>query len=432
MDLRRTEVLEARNKYYTRMSTEGNSGTSDQVSTQVTPIDPITNIHATPTTNTISIGDIPIGEPPQSNAVEDVADCSQTIETVGDISHDIIEINSDAEGDSDDDIRITDVRETTPHEDIVEMSWGNVDDEEDDDIQIVDERPLLQPRNFTRQQGRNYHQHVHNRRNPQRGYNPNPFDTITEQGISNLLRGQTPTNLIQVLGAAYRTHFPNGTPFGSHAHFHEHIQHHLHNLPPNPVHQRMLELMFISDEDDPDYTDPDQIDNAIMNRIEQEAEDVLDRRLVSENLNNRKTLDEKKEAAHKTLEGYTTTISPEKELGCEVCGVILGLGIPLDFKVDHRYNKNIVNYIKHYRVLAPWFCQTQITQLDRDLSKRIFASKCGHAYCGRCVKNIGNKPKRTRLREITITNPHVYAPIKCPGDECQRKLTPKSFVEVYY
>ncbi|ODV78028.1 uncharacterized protein CANTADRAFT_293859 [Suhomyces tanzawaensis NRRL Y-17324] len=186
--------------------------------------------------------------------------------------------------------------------------------------------------------------------------------------------------------------------------------------------------------DDYGLGDPDAIESSIMNRIERENESAMDQRLANENMFNRKVLQEKKEQALNEKHGYTNNISPQLTIGCELCGVVLGEGIPSDFKPDSRYNENFEKYIKEYRVQAPWFCALQCTSADIDLSKRIFASKCGHVFCGRCVKNIANRPRRTKNTPLvySITNPSLVSPPKCPGPDCNKKFTAKNFLELYY
>jgi predicted RNase H-related nuclease YkuK (DUF458 family) len=190
---------------------------------------------------------------------------------------------------------------------------------------------------------------------------------------------------------------------------------------------------------DPDYSEYNEandydnaVENSIMQRIERENELAVDTRLANEQVFNRKTLLEKKEIAKKEIAGYTNNIKESVELCCELCGVILGDGIEEDFKPDSRYNNDMERYMKMYRVHAPWFCIKQCTHGDIDLSKRIFRARCGHVFCGRCVRNIGNKPRKLKSMGITIDNPLYYAPKKCPAEDCKKQFTAKGFKEAYF
>lgn len=169
------------------------------------------------------------------------------------------------------------------------------------------------------------------------------------------------------------------------------------------------------------YSPSDDVSASIMDRLEREDEQTLDRRIEKENVHNRKMLLKKREVATAETEGYSTNISPEVNLMCELCGVVLGEGVPSDFKPDPKYNSELAKYASEFRVNAPWFCALQFFDMDFELSKRAFAARCGHVFCGRCIKNIGNRAsgRRTRkVEEMTITNPHIYAPRKCPAEDC--------------
>lgn len=186
--------------------------------------------------------------------------------------------------------------------------------------------------------------------------------------------------------------------------------------------------------EDDDYNDNDDaVENSIMQRIERENERQVDTRLANEQVFNRKTLLDKQEISKQEILGYTNDIKENIDVCCELCGVILGDGIEDDFKPDPRYNNDIEKYMKMYRVHAPWFCIKQCTQADIDLSKRIFRSRCGHVFCGRCVRNIGNKPRKLKATMgITIDNPQYYAPKKCPAPDCKKQFTVKGFQEAYF
>lgn len=194
--------------------------------------------------------------------------------------------------------------------------------------------------------------------------------------------------------------------------------------------QRALFRMFHS------FSPPDEVSSVIMRRLELEDENTLDRKIESENRHNRKMLMQKQYMADGEVEGYTSNISPEKNHMCELCGVILGEGIPKDFQPDAKYDENLAEHAQKYRVNAPWFCIRQCFEADIELSKRVFMAKCGHVFCGRCIKNIGNRPtgRRSKKNErLTILNPHVSAPRKCPAPECGFTFTnsKRTFTELY-
>lgn len=180
--------------------------------------------------------------------------------------------------------------------------------------------------------------------------------------------------------------------------------------------------------------EPVNIENSIMERIERDNDNAVDSRLATEKIYNRKFLNEKKELTKKESNGYTNDISPKMGVCCELCAIPLGEGMPDDFEVDHRYDTNIEEYSKQYHANAPWFCIRMCSEADIALSKRVFIAKCGHVYCGRCVKNIGNRPPRakTKSMDLTILNPQVYSPRKCPAPECNRQFSLKGFTELYF
>lgn len=194
--------------------------------------------------------------------------------------------------------------------------------------------------------------------------------------------------------------------------------------------QRALFRMFHS------YGSTDAVSNTIMERLARDDEAALDRKIESENIHNRKMLRQKKKIAAEEAEGYTNNVSPEQKLLCELCGVELGEGIPADFKPDPRYDENLEEYAGKYRVNAPWFCIRQCFDADIELSKRVFAAKCGHVFCGRCIKNIGNRApgRRSNKKEkLSIMNPQISAPRKCPAKGCGIMFTrgKKTFTELF-
>ncbi|KAI5969284.1 hypothetical protein CANMA_001731 [Candida margitis] len=182
---------------------------------------------------------------------------------------------------------------------------------------------------------------------------------------------------------------------------------------------------------------PDDFENSIMQRIEEDNNRAADARLERESNYNRKSMMEKQKlaAAENSKGTHTSKINSGDNLVCELCGVTLGEGVPEDFKGDPKYDHNFAKYADQYRTQAPWFCVNPFTSADHDLSKRIFASKCGHTFCGRCVKNIGGRPTRKAKDSpsgFTVKNPSIYAPTKCPAKDCAKKFVAKAFTEVYF
>lgn len=171
----------------------------------------------------------------------------------------------------------------------------------------------------------------------------------------------------------------------------------------------------------------------IMERIDRDNEQIIDRKLRDENQYNRSIVKEKREGIKREVQGYKSAISHDDNIGCELCGVTLGEGIPGDFKPDIKYSKKLLIYSAENNCLAPWFCFKQLTDTDKDLSKRVFIAKCGHLYCGRCIKNIGNRPRIKRGQPLDIDNPNIYAPNHCIATECNTKFRGKNvFTELYF
>lgn len=205
----------------------------------------------------------------------------------------------------------------------------------------------------------------------------------------------------------------------------------LDNFPEIMLHQqRALFRMFHS------FSPPDQVSSAIMERLEREDENTLDRKIESENRHNRKLLLQKQYVAKDETPGYTNNVAPDTNLLCELCGVVLGEGIPADFKPDPNYDDELPVHAERFRVQAPWFCIRQCFDMDIQLSKRVFMAKCGHTFCGRCIKNIGNRPPGRRSKkkeELSILNPQISAPRKCPAPECGSTFnkSKRTFTELY-
>ncbi|SGZ51312.1 CIC11C00000002957 [Sungouiella intermedia] len=185
------------------------------------------------------------------------------------------------------------------------------------------------------------------------------------------------------------------------------------------------------------YGQQDVVSNTIMERLARDDEAALDRKIANENIHNRRVLQQKEGVAAGEAEGYTNNITANENLMCELCGVELGEGIPSDFKPDPRYDENLSEYAGRFRVNAPWFCIRQCFDADIELSKRVFAAKCGHVFCGRCIKNIGNRPpgrqSKKQSEALSIINPQISAPRKCPAKDCGIMFTKgkKTFSELF-
>lgn len=176
------------------------------------------------------------------------------------------------------------------------------------------------------------------------------------------------------------------------------------------------------------------MEQSILSRIEQDNETTINKKQRLEILFNRKALNAKKDIVKNELEGYTNNLSPSQKVACELCGVILGQGIPEDFKPDLRYDKEFLKYSTQYKVNAPWFCIKECSAIDIEFSKRVFAAKCGHLYCGRCVRNIVNRPPGKKKSKVaTIDNSLVRCPKKCVASSCEVQFKGKRyFRELYF
>lgn len=181
-------------------------------------------------------------------------------------------------------------------------------------------------------------------------------------------------------------------------------------------------------------TDASAMERSIMERIDRENDRDLDGKLRQENKYNTKQLQAKQAIAAHEQHGYTNDISPQTPFTCELCAVPLGTGIPAEFTPNAKYDANLERYSRLYRVQAPWFCSRQISPVDIDLSKRVFVAKCGHLYCGRCIKNIGNRPRHKRAsKQLTIENPGLSCPRRCPAAGCNVEFRGKrTFTELYF
>lgn len=131
--------------------------------------------------------------------------------------------------------------------------------------------------------------------------------------------------------------------------------------------------------------------------------------------------------------GYTSGTSKDVELVCPLCGVVLGLGIPTEFEKHDGTGseEQYTQQIQQFGCQAPYQMVALITEVDRQMSKKVYYAKCGHVYCGRCVQRIGNRTKKKSRMAKTIENPGVYAPSKCVVEGCTKLLRGGRFVEIY-
>lgn len=173
---------------------------------------------------------------------------------------------------------------------------------------------------------------------------------------------------------------------------------------------------------------------AIMDRINRADENSLDRKIESENKHMKNMLKKKQCISSAELDGYTNNIAKDHDYMCELCGVILGEGIPANFEPDPEFDDNFEQHTSVSQVRAPWFCIRQCFSSDKNLSKKVFAAKCGHVFCGRCMKNIGKRlaaKRGKKSKAITILNPRIYAPRKCPAKRCGFKFKKSRFMELF-
>lgn len=180
------------------------------------------------------------------------------------------------------------------------------------------------------------------------------------------------------------------------------------------------------------------VDQHIMNIIEQRENQEADKK---RNINESATKayhDYCEEKIKSIKAPYTTTLDPEEDYVCILCGVTLGEGLPEEFRGNIKHTK-LEKLQEENDVTAPYQALNLITDADRDLAKRIFISTCGHTYCGRCVKNISGvkailKEKKNKFKKTDkdIDNPFIYAPSKCIAPGCNIGLVAKRrFNEIF-
>lgn len=201
----------------------------------------------------------------------------------------------------------------------------------------------------------------------------------------------------------------------------------MHWFRPFAFHPFSLEFNFSSAEH--------SVSANVLEAIRRSEEREINQKLQKEDKINHKTLAKKKQIAETSMEGYISTISAEINYVCELCAVVLGEGIPADFTPDPKYDENIEEHASALRTNAPWFCLRQCFDSDYELLRRVFAAKCGHVFCGRCIKNIGNRPSLRSKRNAgvaNITDPRISAPRKCPVKDCGAGFMGKrTFTELF-
>lgn len=212
-----------------------------------------------------------------------------------------------------------------------------------------------------------------------------------------------------------------------------------------------LHGLFVDDEEDEDYypgmelpvlrhvwqhpVADDEVPQDLMEMIQRREEAEFDKKR-EKNLDGtagvQREMDERVAAIK---EPFTTKIDQQEEYVCPLCAVTLGVGIPDDF-TSNRASRPLPAWQESEDVRAPFRALELVTAADRDLSKRVFVARCGHTYCGRCVRNISKaremKGRRYKREENDITNLYVCSPKQCIGADCSKRLTGKTaFVEVF-
>lgn len=214
------------------------------------------------------------------------------------------------------------------------------------------------------------------------------------------------------------------------------------------------------------FNNEQQSTQNIINIIQQREEREKDVK-IKELTNKNKVLEEKIIHESKYLpEGYNSNFNPDIEKAieldndndneqdennvdssfqeipiCNLCGVELGAGIPNEFIGISIDDKKILfdNLVIKYNSPCPYQSLSKPSQLDRDLSKRTFISKCGHVFCGRCFTRIGNAKGNKKLSKKKLlelkgpSNPNNYGPRFCPAKDCDAIIRAKGKLkEIYF
>lgn len=200
---------------------------------------------------------------------------------------------------------------------------------------------------------------------------------------------------------------------------------------------------------------PENIMRILQDRDEQRENDRIRSRT------NIATGEKKKMAKDSRISGtmkkkYSNNLGEENQNDvCVLCGITLLQGIPADYNSEEKLNKRdeeIKDLVKE-GFQSPWRAWEKFSNMELDLSKKVFFAPCGHMYCGRCVNNImkyrsltarqrKDELKKTKngkgdLSRVSATgmdfeNPGFSAPLKCVADECTKRFVGKTpFNELY-
>lgn len=139
---------------------------------------------------------------------------------------------------------------------------------------------------------------------------------------------------------------------------------------------------------------------------------------------------------------------------CVLCGTTFLQGIPTNYNEipdDNAEKEKEVKDLLKEGFRSPWRSWEKFTNIEIDLSKKVFFSSCGHMYCGRCVNNIMRfrglsiKQRKDELKKVKngnsdrinasqmdFENPGFSAPLKCVADGCNKRFCGKTpFNELY-
>lgn len=180
------------------------------------------------------------------------------------------------------------------------------------------------------------------------------------------------------------------------------------------------------------------VESGIMDMIQQNEERENDSRVRHRKRianQERKKHEEKAALNKKGSQKYTHTLEEKSKTACELCGTILGEGIPQNYTCNHTISTSK----NDHRFQAPWQLLESLTEKDTTLSRKTFFGRCGHVYCGRCIHNIFNLDRRKLKRkppenstDIDMKNAATVAPRICPAENCGHKITKRFFTEIFY
>lgn len=98
-----------------------------------------------------------------------------------------------------------------------------------------------------------------------------------------------------------------------------------------------------------------------------------------------------------TTPGYTRSVRKRQVVCCALCRSDLGVGVPSE---PPKSSKTSPKKRKRFSRFS------DLTDVERTLSKRMFFTKCGHVYCGLCVQNIRRR-RTSRQKKEDKTNINV-------------------------